>query len=244
MKPYFDSSIDVKCIGITKYQNGMLLYDIRENSHPALINFVTLFALPYSVYLLDSAGATLKINDVGAEICGFNSPEQAIGRSIFDVSMENSAKNLMDNCESVLQQETVKLFDEFNLRHDGRTLHFLSIKFPCYDAGHQLRGTLGVSIVIGEHPLANAIVHLTALGLLPENTSPNQSIKLNLGSVYLTPREQKCLEYTIKGHTAKQIAKKLNLSPRTVEEYLNQLKVKFNVGSKQDMIQKVLSSSP
>lgn len=244
MKPYFDPPLETNRIGITKYQTGMLLYDIRNNNYPALISFAELFALPYSIYLLDSVGATLKINNAGADICGFNSPEQAIGQSIFDVSTEGSAKNLLDNCESVLQHETVKLFDEFNVRLDGRALHFLSIKFPCYDVKHQLQGTLGLSIVIGEHPLANAIVHLTNLGLLPENTSPNQSIKLDLGSVSLTPREQECLEYTIKGYTAKQIAKKLDISPRTVEEYLNQLKVKFNVVSKQDMIQKVLGSSP
>jgi DNA-binding CsgD family transcriptional regulator len=242
MKPYFNKIIPLDRIGITKYQNGVLLYDTHKDTdhHCLLLSFVDLFALPYSVYLLDMHGATVKINEIGANICGFKTPDQAIGKTIFDVSSGLSAKDLLHNCESVLQQESVKLFDEFNTRFDGRLLHFLSIKYPCYDVAHQLQGTLGVSIVIGEHSLAEAITHLTQLGLLPENTPPNQAISLKLGSVSLTPREQECLEHTVKGYTAKQIAKKLAISPRTVEEYINQIKLKLDVGSKQELIQKVL----
>jgi DNA-binding CsgD family transcriptional regulator len=242
MKPYFNESIECDRIGITKYQNGMLLYDKKndKNHYALLLDFIDLFALPYSVYLLDKQGATVKINEVGTKVCGFHTPDQAIGKTIFDVSSGHSAKDLLDNCDSVLQQESVKLFDEFNTRFDGRALHFLSIKFPCYGITHQLQGTLGLSIVIGEHPLAEAIMHLTQLGLLPKNTPHNQAISLDLGNVLLTPREQECLEYTVKGYTAKQIAKKLSISPRTVEDYLNQTKSKLGVATKQEMIQKVL----
>jgi DNA-binding CsgD family transcriptional regulator len=242
MKPWFNKPIECDRIGLAKYQNGMLLYDKQTATDhpPLLLNFIDLFALPYSIYLLDKQGATVIINAVGAKVCGFQTPDQAIGKTLFDVSSGHSAKELLDNCESVLQQESVKLFDEFNLRFDGHSLHFLSIKFPCYDIAYQLQGTLGISIVIGEHPLAEAITHLTQLGLLPKNTSPNQTISLKLGNVSLTPREQECLEYTVKGYTAKQIAKKLLISSRTVEDYLNQTKSKLGVVSKQEMIQKVL----
>lgn len=129
------------------------------------------------------------------------------------------------------------------MRLDGRSLQFLSIKFPCYDFEYQLRGTLGISIVLGEHPLADAITRLTDLGLLPKNTSPHQTINLNLGNVILSPREKESLEYTIKGFTAKQIAKKLLISHRTVEEYINQVKLKLGVSTKQQMVQKVLDVS-
>jgi DNA-binding CsgD family transcriptional regulator len=239
--PFFNT-IDLEHLAIAKYKNGMMLYDTSTKNADLLLPLIELFALPYSVYLLDMKGATVKINQVGSNICGFKSPSQAIGKTIFDVSMEDKGQDLLDNCDSVLQQESVKIFDEFTLRFDGRSLHFLSIKFPCYDSEYQLKGTLGISIVLGEHPLAEAITQLTDLGLLPRNTPPDQNIKLNLGDISLTPREKECLEYTVKGFTAKQIAKKLLISPRTVEEYLNQLKLKLNVGTKQEMIQKVLDS--
>lgn len=243
MKPYFDYPIELSNIGIARYQQGMILYDIQYQDAVLLLDFTHLFSLPYSVYLLDTDGATLKINDIGASICGFNSPTQAQGKTIFHVSKENTARDLLDNCDYVLKQESVKIFDEFNMRYDGRFLQFLSIKFPCYDCKFQLQGLLGISIVLGEHPLADAITKLTDFGLLPKKTTPeNQTIKLNLDNLVLTCREQECLEYTVKGFTAKEIGKKLSISPRTVEEYINQLKFKLGVCSKQQMIQKVLNA--
>ncbi|MGQ3887652.1 LuxR C-terminal-related transcriptional regulator [Legionella sp. CNM-1927-20] len=244
MNPYFSESIESINIGITKYQNGLLLYDVKNKNNKnidLLINLAELFALPYSVYLLDVNGATVKINEAGATICGFNSSNHAIGKTIFAVSME-SAKQLLDNCKLTLKQESVKIFDEFNTRLDGKSLQLLSFKFPCYDFAYQLRGTLGISIVLGEHSLANAITQLTTIGLLPKNNSDEtQALKLNLGNALLTPREQECLEYTVKGFTAKQIAKKLSISPRTVEEYINQVKLKLDTCTKREMIQKVLN---
>ncbi|MFA6301505.1 MAG: LuxR C-terminal-related transcriptional regulator [Legionella sp.] len=243
MKPYFDYPIEPNNIGIKKYQQGVELYDMDNNSAELLVPLSDLFSLPYNVYLLDTQGATLKINEIGANVCGFKSPDQALNQTIFQVSKGNSAQDLLDNCNSVLKQESVKIFDEFNMRHDGRVLQFLSIKFPCYDSLHQLQGILGISIVLGEHPLAEAITKLTDLGLLPKNASPqNQAIKLNLGSVNLTARELECLEYTVKGFTAKEIAIKISISPRTVEEYLNQVKFKMGTSTKQLMIQKVLNT--
>lgn len=244
MKPYFNTPISQADIGIARYQKGMMLYSIHKKDIALLVRFSELFALPYSVYLLDLNGATVHINEVGANICGYHVPEQAHGKTIFQVSKGHTAKDLLDNCESVLKQESVQIFDEFNMRYDGRFLQFLSIKFPCYDENHQLKGTLGISVVLGEHPLAEAIIKLINLGLLPDHASPHdQSIKLNLGSVSLTSREQECLEFTVKGFTAKEIAKKLSISSRTVEEYLNQIKNKLNVSTKQQMIQKVLNAS-
>jgi DNA-binding CsgD family transcriptional regulator len=243
MKPYFSYPIGLNHVGIARFQQGMMLYDIRIQNNDLLLNFADLFSLPYSVYLLDIQGATLKINETGASICGFVSSDQAVGQTIFQVSQGTTAQDLLDNCDSVLKQESVKMFDEFNTRHDGRALQFLSIKFPCYDSTQQLQGVLGISIVLGEHPLASAITRLTEIGLLPKNTSPqNQVLQLNLGNAVLTAREQECLEYTVKGFTAKEIAKKLSISPRTVEEYINQVKFKLGVSTKQQLIQKVLHS--
>ncbi|MCC5792639.1 MAG: PAS domain-containing protein [Legionellaceae bacterium] len=160
MKPYFDYPISSDDIAIRKYQKGMMLYDRGRQKHDLLLTFDELFALPYSVYLLDAKGVTIKINEFGANICGFHVASNATGRTIFDVSKENTSQLLLDNCKSVLEQESVQIFDEFNMRFDGRSLQFLSIKFPCYDHNGQLQGTLGISIVLGEHSLADAITAL------------------------------------------------------------------------------------
>lgn len=60
-------------------------------------------------------------------------------------------------------------------------------------------------------------------------------------NIKLTERQSEVLFYILRGKTAKQIARYLNLSSRTVEEYLSQLKYKFNAGNKHDLIDKAIA---
>lgn len=55
----------------------------------------------------------------------------------------------------------------------------------------------------------------------------------------LTPREKICLQHTMKGNTAKQIAKILKISPRTVELHIANIKNKFQVNNKIQLFNKV-----
>lgn len=56
-----------------------------------------------------------------------------------------------------------------------------------------------------------------------------------------TKREKECLLFTIRGKTAKQIARILGVSHRTIEEYLANIKVKMRVASKAEMIEKIMA---
>ena len=38
--------------------------------------------------------------------------------------------------------------------------------------------------------------------------------------IYLTPQQNKCLGLLVKGHSAKEMARELHLSPRTIENYI------------------------
>jgi DNA-binding CsgD family transcriptional regulator len=57
------------------------------------------------------------------------------------------------------------------------------------------------------------------------------------GLVKLTRRELECLALTTQRFSAKEVAKSLKLSPRTVEEYLNNLKIKLGCQGKYDLIE-------
>lgn len=59
----------------------------------------------------------------------------------------------------------------------------------------------------------------------------------------LSKQQTECLRWLIKGMTAKQIAKSMNLSPRTIESYIENIKCKFNCTSRIDLIVKALESS-
>ena len=56
---------------------------------------------------------------------------------------------------------------------------------------------------------------------------------------YLTSREAQCLVLSLKGLTAKVIAKNMNLSPRTVESYFEKLRHKFDCHRLQELVFKL-----
>ncbi|MDF1684909.1 MAG: helix-turn-helix domain-containing protein [Legionellaceae bacterium] len=204
-----------------------------------------LFSLPYDVFMLDLEGKTLKINQVGADICGFDSPEKAMGQTIVHADACETAEVLLDNCQQVLHTETTQLYDEVLRISHKAPCHLFSIKQPLYDAQEILMGSVGVSIIVGQHPIATALQTLTKLGFLisPEEKQmkeSKESIYLNLAGVQLTLREQETLQWMAKGYSAKMIAKELSISHRTIEDYQRQLKEKFNVSSKQALLKKVL----
>jgi|SRR3989344_4433282 len=60
--------------------------------------------------------------------------------------------------------------------------------------------------------------------------------------VYLTAREASCMWQFLNHKTISETAKSLNLSPRTVEFYTNNMKAKLACYSKAELIQRVLKS--
>jgi len=57
---------------------------------------------------------------------------------------------------------------------------------------------------------------------------------------FLTLRQYDCLYYLIKGMTAKQTAKMLNITDRTVHGHLNLLRQKFNCHRRSDLVSRAL----
>lgn len=51
----------------------------------------------------------------------------------------------------------------------------------------------------------------------------------------LTKRELECCQWLIFGYSNSRIAKKLNISARTVEHYINSLKIKLRCTSKRSL---------
>lgn len=62
------------------------------------------------------------------------------------------------------------------------------------------------------------------------------------GTVYFTRREAECMVWLLKGKTISRVAMELGLSPRTVEFYLKNMKVKLGCRTKFELVEKVLDS--
>jgi len=99
-----------------------------ENSFSTGHTIASLSSLPFNFYFLNADGATLHMNQQCVEICGFQSINDSIGKSLFDVSNQESAAKLINNCNSVISENKIKIFEEENIRKDGASLQFLSVK--------------------------------------------------------------------------------------------------------------------
>ncbi|WP_428829128.1 helix-turn-helix transcriptional regulator [Legionella shakespearei] len=74
------------------------------------------------------------------------------------------------------------------------------------------------------------------------STIKNQSQIIHyLGkSIKFTKREMDCLHLLSSGYTAKEVAIKFGLSPRTIENHINNIKFKFGLNRKPDIIKAFL----
>jgi DNA-binding NarL/FixJ family response regulator len=68
-------------------------------------------------------------------------------------------------------------------------------------------------------------------------------IKGKTGEVFLTQREISCLLHLLKGKTAKQIARDLFISHRTVEDHFSNIRKKVGCWSRSQLIAYILESN-
>ena len=61
-------------------------------------------------------------------------------------------------------------------------------------------------------------------------------------NIYFTRREAECMVLMLQGYTLVGVAKHLNLSVRTIEFYVKNMKIKLAVDSKMELIQLVLKT--
>lgn len=125
----------------------------------------------------------------------------------------NTAENSRENDIKVFKDERPHIFFESGNMCDGAKIDAVSHKFPWYSKSGKVLGIQSLSFI-----------SITSI----DNTTE------------LTQRQIDCLVYLVKGFTIKQIAKELILSPRTVEHYLEAIKLKFNCYTRADLISKSL----
>lgn len=219
-------------LNISPYLNGVKI------TRPGAIgsNIRDIFKSEFNCYLLDTHCITHKMNDHGAISIGFDSARHAQGKTIASVSNKKTGQRLITNSFNVMRQQRITVIEETQLKRNGEQQHFLSMKVPLY-IHNTVAGLFGCSIILGKHNLISSLQKIAGIIPLNQHAVFNHYISNN-SPIPLSTREHQCLVLAIRGKTAKQTAIMLNLSYRTVEEYLNNVKRKLNVTSKSQMIDK------
>lgn len=204
-----------------------------------------MMSLPLNLYFMNHDSVMQKMNDATADTNGYLSAQDAVGKSIRDVSCRETANLILNNDRAILCRKKFQVVHESFTRLDECELTALSIKFPWY-ADEEVIGILGCSILLGMEglpSLSEALTLLMQTGLLAPAAQTGIASRLRhseyTGGV-LDQRDTDILYLLVRGKTAKNIARQLQLSHRTVEHRLEVIKQKLKVSSKSELIEKVI----
>lgn len=152
--------------------------------------------------------------------------------------------DIRKNDTDVLSSGKIKLVNEKLLSGTD----FLSIKTPLYNESKVI-GLCGITLSFSSSNLSDFTDVLVEVNKLFQNPSLDKEFdKLNstflINKPKLTSREQDCLYFYMKGFSSKETAEKLNLSPRTIEYYIDNIKSKLGVGKRSELIKRALHFYP
>lgn len=119
----------------------------------------------------------------------------------------------------------------------------LTIKLPWYNDENKVVGIFGCSIILGRDALADSLSTVSNLGLLHPPENPSNYIGKEINNNYLSKREISCANLLLSGMTYKEIAIQLNLSYRTIETYIENLKQKLHCRNKTELVLKLTEIS-
>lgn len=225
---------------IASYKKGIQLLDNNQQSksnNPLVIE--NLLALPLNVFLLNTESKVQHINEFSAAMCGYVSTHDARNRCIREIVKRNTADKVIANDITVMKSERPIIVEESFIRPDGRQFKSISFKFPCYQ-NDKISGVFGISIMqslVDQVNIADKLSVLASIGLINlfHENSGNLLQRNSIKDIYLSDVEKSILSLLVQGGTAKIIGRKLNLSHRTIEHYLAQLKLKTNTSSKREL---------
>jgi DNA-binding CsgD family transcriptional regulator len=237
---------------LPKHQCLELSANLQEYSH----GFLNKYGLNYFQYL--------RVFNDGSFSIGVNKAnwlEFALGKIFQEpttpavyshISKDQIAKqSYMFLWEPNLPTEPVKLAKEFNI-HNGITFverhanFYDMMAFASPEVNHTATDTYLNNIdrmqnfILGfKRDQAKLIQQLDKHRIYPKK-SQQEHLNLNKmlleGNKAITMQESACLRLLTQGLTYKNIAKILNISPRTVETYLNRIKCRYNINCKHELI--------
>ena len=141
-----------------------------------------------------------------------------VGKTDFDLFNKATATLFYQNDQQIIKSQTEALLTEEHQISPQYIQRFITVKTPLLNQDKQAIGVIGSSHEI-------SVVHING-----------QPIELNR-------RDVDCLAGIFKGMSAKMIAKHHDLSPRTVESYIENLKNKINCQNKHEIIQLILDNN-
>ncbi len=194
--------------------------------------------LPGYAYWRDLENNFLGGNLMVANLAGFKAANKLEGLSDFNAPWCKFATNYKQQDHDAYNGLVYKQLDPVMSASGFKVL--TSTKSPYYDKNGNVAAIIGFGVEL-------TCTEIIKIAYLIDSETPfdqGKSIVVsNNNYIYakyekqLTQRELECIFYVLRGRTYKRIAKILNISPRTVEEYINNIKSKLCCNTKDELIE-------
>lgn len=228
---------------LVPYKDGIKLMPIQRMKQIPIsevnnnITVSSILASSINVIFLNRESVIQHINENNAETLGYDSKEQALGKSIRQSYQRKAAEFSITHDLEVMKNQQRSVKEESCLRFDGAIFHCITAKIPLYNASSELIGLVGYSI-----PIGLKIINLEDKLQYFNKLVYANSTKYTQQETRLTTRESEILHYLVRGYSAKSTAARLNISFRTVESHIDNIKTKLDVETKAELINKVISN--
>ncbi len=149
--PFYDVSgtrlgavVTMEDVTATKRATEALLYE-------QYLMRVLLDNVPDIIYFKDTASRFIRVNKAVAARFGLSDSAEAIGKTLFDLVMPNTAQRAQDDEEQVMRTGESIIAKEETLEREGQPVAWVSTtKMPLRDQGGNIIGTVGISHDITE----------------------------------------------------------------------------------------------
>lgn len=202
--------------------------------------------LPGLVALVDYDQRLLGVNAFTAKILGFKNVSEALGVTVFNVPCKVSeyADVFTKQNRNILQNITnQKLLDIHPFVHDEMKAFLVNKSRYINKNNEEFCLILGSEIK--KSTLLQISLNLVESEKKYRNRNSNKSYLIGeeLQNIKLSARELECLFYLVRGKTSADIAECMRLSKRTVESYIDNIKIKMNCPTKADLIEKAIHNN-
>ena len=184
--------------------------------------------IPFAFYWKDKKGKYLGANDYIAWKGGYHETRDVLGLVDHDFTWIKEAPIFRHNDQQVMETGTLGCFFEPTTHAGNVKAYGISHKLPLRTRSNKIVGCIGLSFQID-----------------PETTQIPLSLwehpLLDNAEVILSSRQIDCLYQLVLGMTIREIGETLALSYKTVEHYLETVKMKLNCSSRSHLIRKAFT---
>lgn len=201
--------------------------------------------MPGLFVILDLNSKFIAANKIALDWTGFDSRDLMIGKTYSDM-----------HCQASLQHKNFINQDKLIFKNNGRGKIFglycykneewkviLAEKYALRDQDANIVGLVSYITDLTHANIVDINKFITLTSNLKEIKLQQNGylIDVNMTDISLSGRQSECLFFLLRGKSAKEISRIIQLSPRTIEMYFDQLKFKFNCQSKSELIEKAIS---